>query len=141
MPALTETFMRKYFPVVFNLYQAAWKIHESFGGNFEPWSFAGFIKQQLQFKKQINCYQFYRWFNAKYLQSRYKLQISVIMSSVLFGKRCSHQISIWENKGLIPSDRVGYEVEIIFKFNCNSGKYSVIVHDLQPEAHWIFYVL
>ena len=39
--------MRKYLPVVFDFYQATWKIRQSFGGNFKPWSFAGSIKQQL----------------------------------------------------------------------------------------------
>ena len=37
-----------------------------------------------------------------------------------------------ETKVLIPSDRVGNEVEFIFKFNCSSGKCSVIVDDLPP---------
>ena len=41
------SFENIYFPVVLNFYQAAWKIHQSFGGNFKPWSFEGFIKQQL----------------------------------------------------------------------------------------------
>ena len=42
---LTKTLMRKYLLVVFDFYQAAWKIHQSFGGKFTPWSFAGFIKK------------------------------------------------------------------------------------------------
>ena len=37
--------MHKYFPTVFNFYQAAWKIHKKFGGNFKP--LVGLIKQQL----------------------------------------------------------------------------------------------
>ena len=39
------------------------------------------------------------------------------------------------------SDRVGNEVEFIFKFNYSSGKCSVILHDLPSVVHWIFYVL
>ena len=39
--------MRKYFPVVFNFYQAASKIQQRFGGNFKGWKIASFIKQQL----------------------------------------------------------------------------------------------
>ena len=39
-----ETFMRKHFPVEINVYQAAWKLYQSFGGNIKPWRLAGFIR-------------------------------------------------------------------------------------------------
>ena len=39
---LTDTLMRKYFPVVANFYQAALKSRQSFGGNFKPRSSASF---------------------------------------------------------------------------------------------------
>ena len=57
------------------------------------------------------------------------------MFSLLFERRLSHQMSSLENKVLIQSDRVGDEVGFIFKFNCNSGKCSVILHDLPSEVH------
>ena len=38
-----EMLIQKYFSVVFDFYQAATKKYPNFGGNFKPWSFAGFI--------------------------------------------------------------------------------------------------
>ena len=37
--------MRKYFLVVLTIYEAAWKIHGNFGGNFKPWSRTIFEKR------------------------------------------------------------------------------------------------
>ena len=50
----------------------------------------------------------------------------------------SHQMSSWENEMWIYRDRVGDEAAIIFKFNCSSGKCSVMPKDLPPEPYWIF---
>ena len=69
--------------------------------------------------------------NFSRLASANWLQISVIFS-VLFEKRWSHQMSSWENEVWIQSDCVGNVVEIFFKFNCSSGKCSVILQDLPP---------
>ena len=62
---------------------------------------------------QLRCYEIYRHLNGKLIQSRNKLQISV-MFSVLFEKRQSHQVSTYyeiENTVWIQHARVGNDVE------------------------------
>ena len=47
-------------------------------------------------------------------------------------------MSSYENKVLIQSDRLGNEVEFIFKIKYGSGKSSVSLHDLPSKVHWFF---
>ena len=73
--------MRKYFPGVMDFYQAAWKIHQSFGGNFKPWRSVDFIKKQFNFKSKSGATSS----TAILMQNNFncvkKQQIDVILAS------------------------------------------------------------
>ena len=47
---LTETFMRKYYLVLFDFYRIAWKEHPKFDGIFKLWSSAVYLRSSSIFK-------------------------------------------------------------------------------------------
>ena len=115
--SLTELFMRKCFAVVFDFYQAAWRIRQTIDGNSRQWNLVSFVLCKLYFYVQLSTPMQSNLRNDDYIRWVVEKPKS---------KKTTWSCRQWTG--------------IIFDFNYTSGNYLVILQDLPFKAHWIFKV-
>ena len=130
---LKETFMQKNSP----LYSAFIKLLERSILHSKPWTIAGWFHwEAFLFSIILRCFQLYRRFNTSIFDHYITSKLALVFSANL--QRASRKVvitwkSCWKVKHWIHCHCFGENFKK--NFSCDSGKGSLVLQDLPPEAN------